>query len=92
MRYSTVVLALAAGAFAAMAPAEYQPSGGESSPAQPEQHPASGQPAEIHPAGGSEECQYQYNECMAAHGNEMRCSCEATSCLGEDSARIRDHL
>ncbi|KAH8203913.1 hypothetical protein TruAng_001855 [Truncatella angustata] len=35
-------------------------------------------------------CQDAYKQCISAGTAEVACSCTLTSCLGEDSARIRD--
>ncbi|KXT02344.1 hypothetical protein AC578_166 [Pseudocercospora eumusae] len=38
-----------------------------------------------------DKCQQAYNQCIAAGQPEVKCSCDLTTCAGEDSARIRDY-
>lgn len=37
-----------------------------------------------------DDCQQTYKNCVAAGTPEVVCSCDLTTCLGEDAARIRD--
>lgn len=36
-------------------------------------------------------CQTKYNQCLAQGTVEVACSCDLTTCVGEDSARIREY-
>ncbi|KAI5256283.1 hypothetical protein E4T42_01658 [Aureobasidium subglaciale] len=36
------------------------------------------------------QCQVDYNNCLAIGTPEVMCSCDMTACLGEDAARIRE--
>lgn len=37
-----------------------------------------------------DDCQDAYNQCISAGTLQVACSCDLTTCLGEDSARIRE--
>ena len=47
--------------------------------------------AAITAVSAGDDCQAPYNKCIAAGTPEVKCSCDLTTCSGEDAARIRDY-